>query len=583
MENFTLQLIIHELQNRLLPQRLGRIYQLGVTDLALEWQGRDGRYLRLSTDPQRLALYLTRRDVRKESPPPRTDTPFAALLKKYLSGAQVVALDKLGYDRVVRLDFVATQGEDRTTVTSRPAITHSLIIELTGRSANVYLLAGETVLATLRERNDCSEKYSEPAPPADKLDPFDCTEAGLTALLNEYHGDVLKAARARLLGFDLLFARELAWRARDGNLHAGLQSLLGEVFAQPPQPRIYSAMPLTQLQHQPGHSDFSLTLAGVPLWHLADQVQTDFPTLNEAADKYFSLLDDRRRFMFRRQQLASALSTRLKRQRSLVTSLRREEATYQNAEQHQRYGDLLLAGLHQADKTDGGFRVTDYYDPAQPLIEIPAAGRSDAKEAAAHYFKLARKARHGLEVISKRLPSVESEIAALDAALRALNTIISPADLAAMTTRYQSLSASPGKPSVTQPGKKTKDERITGVRRYRSSDGYEILVGRSSSDNDQLTFRIAKSFDLWFHAADYPGSHVVLRNPQRKAVPARAITEAAQLAAKFSHAKNATKVAVHYCERKFVTKPKGFAPGQVRLSSFKTVMVEPQEAGERLM
>lgn len=94
--------------------------------------------------------------------------------------------------------------------------------------------------------------------------------------------------------------------------------------------------------------------------------------------------------------------------------------------------------------------------------------------------------------------------------------------------------------------------------------------------------RIAKSYDIWFHAADYPGSHVVLRNPQRKEVPARAIAEAAQLAAKFSQAKGGPKVAVNYCEKKFVSKPKGFAPGQVRLSSFKTILVEPAEAGERI-
>jgi predicted ribosome quality control (RQC) complex YloA/Tae2 family protein len=75
----------------------------------------------------------------------------------------------------------------------------------------------------------------------------------------------------------------------------------------------------------------------------------------------------------------------------------------------------------------------------------------------------------------------------------------------------------------------------------------------------------------------------VLRNPQRKQVPPRAITEAAQLAAKFSQAQASPKVAVNYCERKFVTKMKGFAPGEVRLSSFKTVMVEPGEAGERIV
>src|SRR5262249_42113103 len=124
---------------------------------------------------------------------------------------------------------------------------------------------------------------------------------------------------------------------------------------------------------------------------------------------------------------------------------------------------------------------------------------------------------------------------------------------------------SPRQTKLSQPAGKTREGKIPGVRRYRSSDGYEILVGRADRDNDYLTFRVAKSLDLWFHAADYPGSHVVLRNPQRKPVPPRAITEAAQLAAKFSQARASDRVAVNYCERKFVSKMKGFAPGQVRL------------------
>jgi predicted ribosome quality control (RQC) complex YloA/Tae2 family protein len=131
--------------------------------------------------------------------------------------------------------------------------------------------------------------------------------------------------------------------------------------------------------------------------------------------------------------------------------------------------------------------------------------------------------------------------------------------------------------------KAKKQETPSGVRRYRSSDGFEILVGRTDRDNDNLTTKIARSSDLWFHAADYPGSHVVLRNPQRKPVAPGSIRQAAELAAKFSQAKNDAKVAVNYCERKFVSKPKGFPPGQVRLSSFKTILVEPQESAERIL
>src|SRR6267378_5178331 len=123
---------------------------------------------------------------------------------------------------------------------------------------------------------------------------------------------------------------------------------------------------------------------------------------------------------------------------------------------------------------------------------------------------------------------------------------------------------------------------IPGMRRYLSSDGYEVLVGRSARDNDQLTFRVARPNDLWLHAGDYPGSHVIVRNSSRSEIPHRTIIEAAQLAAKFSQASKDAKVTIHYTRRKFLSKPKGAAPGLVRMSSFKAITVEPGENIERM-
>jgi predicted ribosome quality control (RQC) complex YloA/Tae2 family protein len=272
--------------------------------------------------------------------------------------------------------------------------------------------------------------------------------------------------------------------------------------------------------------------------------------------------------------------SRLRQRRELLNQLTRDLDKFSNGELHQRYGELLLANLRQAVKTGGGFMVTDFYDEAQSLIEIPSTGIPTPQEAAEHYFKLARKARRGYEKVSARLPQVDNEIAQLEKHLAELDA---DADAEALNSLAAQLNLPAPEKKPSQPGKPAKkEEKIPGVRRYRSSDGYEILVGRAGADNDHLTFRVAKSYDLWFHAADYPGSHVVLRNPQRKSVPPRAITEAAQLAAKFSQARTLPRAAVNYCERKYVTKMKGFAPGQVRLSSFKTVMVEPAEVGERL-
>jgi len=574
MENFTLHAMVTELETLLTGQRLGKVCQLGLTDLALDFRLRDGRWLVISTDPQRLALYLTTRTVRELEAAARSDTPFAALTKKYLGSARLIALDKLGYDRVVRFSFAAEDESGRE-------VTRALVVELTGRAANVFLLDQDRTLAALREREGQPESYREPEPPAEKVDPLLCTPARLAEIVAAHGGDLAEAARRHLIGFGPLYARELAARAEQAGAYPALRSLLEDLFTEPPQPSLYSSAPLDELRNEIGRADFAVTLSPIALAHLPGQIVTSFAAINEAADAYFTLLDERRSFLADRQRLESSLTARLKKQRSLISNLKREREGFAQGETYQRYGELLLANLHQASKTERGFLVTDFYHEAQPTIEIPSADKPTPQEAAEHYFKLARKARHGLQTIAARLPEIEREMAQLAGQLAQLSTITQREPLAALRAQAPLDQRQKLRPAAS--GKKAKQEHLSGVRRYRSSDGYEMLVGRSDRDNDALTFRLAKSYDLWFHAADYPGSHVVLRNPQRRAVPPRAVTEAAQLAAKFSQARSDSRVAVNYCERKFVTKPKGFAPGQVRLSSFKTVLVEPREAGERMI
>jgi predicted ribosome quality control (RQC) complex YloA/Tae2 family protein len=112
-------------------------------------------------------------------------------------------------------------------------------------------------------------------------------------------------------------------------------------------------------------------------------------------------------------------------------------------------------------------------------------------------------------------------------------------------------------------------------------DGFEILVGKSARDNDELTFRIAEPRDFWLHAAGYAGSHVVVRNPEAlPELPRNVLDQAAELAAWHSKARNARgKVEVHVCRAADVSKPRGFAPGEVQLRRWTSVRVYPREDG----
>jgi len=578
MDNFLLQIIVNEIGLRLGGHRVGGIYQIGATDMAIDFYAPNERWLMISTDPQRLAFYLTARNPKQSGGEPRSDTAFVALARKHLGGSRLATAEKLGYDRVVHLEFNVKDKDGKTT-------RRKLVVALTGRSANVLLTEDSRIIASLRDREEAATQYVDPVPPPDKLDPFLCSAENLDEQIAGAGGDLAEAARRRLIGFSPVYARELAVRARRETPDEALRGLLSDLCESPPKPVIYSppapptapAASMDDLKREIGRDDFDLVLSPIELESLSDWSALRFAGVVEAADAYFALVEERRRFFALKRKLRSHILSRLRQRRDLFNHLARDLDKFSNGELHQRYGELLLANLRQAVKTAGGFQVTDFYDEAQPLIEIPSTGIPTPQEAAEHYFKLARKARRGFEKVSDRLPQVENEIAQLEKQLAELDAGV---DAGAMNALAAQLNLPAPEKKSSQPAKK--EEKIPGVRRYRSSDGYEIMVGRAGADNDHLTFRVAKSYDLWFHAADYPGSHVVLRNPQRKPVPPRAVTEAAQLAAKFSQARTLPRAAVNYCERKYVTKMKGFAPGQVRLSSFKTVMVEPAEAGERL-
>ncbi|CAN91056.1 putative fibronectin-binding protein-like protein A [Sorangium cellulosum So ce56] len=116
-------------------------------------------------------------------------------------------------------------------------------------------------------------------------------------------------------------------------------------------------------------------------------------------------------------------------------------------------------------------------------------------------------------------------------------------------------------------------------RPYRTLtiDGFEVLVGRGDEDNDALTFEIAEPHDLWLHVAGgTPGSHVIVRNPERVEVPREVVERAAAAAAWYSKARSAAKVEVHVCRAADVSKPRGAPAGLVQLARWKSVRVRPE-------
>ena len=294
---------------------------------------------------------------------------------------------------------------------------------------------------------------------------------------------------------------------------------------------------------------------------------------SQAADAYFTSLLEERAFAARASAARTELRKQVAQQQKLLKQLEGDLKSHEDAEQHKRVGDLLLANLTTGRREGNRVELVDYFVDEAATIQIDLDDSITFQEEANRRFGLYSRSKRAVAQIKVRLDAVEDRLRELKLKQASLEREIVNGRLT--VTSVKSV------PPALAGGSTKPLQKIPGTRRYLSSDNFEILVGRTAQNNDQLTFKVAKPNDLWLHAADYGGSHVVVRNSTKKPIPHPTLIEAAQLAAYFSQAKKDPKVDVHYTERKFVSKIKGGKPGLVRLQRFKNITVEPKEAGTR--
>ncbi|HEX8559891.1 MAG TPA: NFACT family protein [Pyrinomonadaceae bacterium] len=520
--------VLEELRPALLGRPWGKIFQLSGATLAVDFRTGDGRYLLLSAEPGRPRLHLIARSVRELERAAQTPSPFALILRKALGGGVLLTLTKDEGERVVRFGFAVPDaaGAERDA---------SLVAQLTGRTSNLFLLgAGGRVVASLRPAR--GEGQAE--------------------------GDVYEPPQRR--------------PAAEGEATTGGATTQGEEKTE--------GGATTQGEARTGGA--AKTKGRPP-----DIPREGFVSLSEALDRHFVRQDAERAFDARAASARARLRQQIASLRKLRDNLARDLAAHGDADEHKRAGDLLLANVGTAVRDGGRVRLTDFYAEDAPTIELEVDENRSLQDEAARRFARYTKAKRAAREISERLEKVGPELAALEARLEELEGAVAARDesaLAALAGEQPRTGARPdaarAKTAARAKGsKKNAVDKGRTLRRYRSSDGYEIVVGRGARENDELTFRVARSYDTWMHAADYPGSHVVVRARSRdEAVPHRTLVEAARLAANFSQARKDGKVAVNYTQRKFVSKPKGAAPGLVYLSSFRTLLVEPAEELERI-
>jgi predicted ribosome quality control (RQC) complex YloA/Tae2 family protein len=234
---------------------------------------------------------------------------------------------------------------------------------------------------------------------------------------------------------------------------------------------------------------------------------------------------------------------------------------------YDRYGELIKANLGAIRKGQTDVTVVDYFDETLPNLTIPLDPTKTSQGNMDDYFRKYRKHLAAERELRPRIEEGQKVLAGLQQEMTAIEQgIWQPPDTPQPKGLERALSRSGGRRNRQEP-------RQGPFRRFISSDGLTIYVGRNARENDELTFGLAKSDDLWLHVRGTPGSHVVVRLEKGSEPPPETIRDAATLALLYSDFKKSGKGDVIYTRRKWVKKAKGQAPGAVIVTQEKSLHV----------
>ena len=545
--------------------------------------------------------------------PPRTRPlpPLAAVAQRTLPGLRLSAVGHQGLDRVVTLQFTPGPAAGPDGAPSPDGLW--LVAELFGRAPNLVLVEpGSRRILELAHRSRpgagrplIPQAEYHPPPAATRPDPRlladrDAIAAALEPLLAAGLSPA-QALRQGLSGLSDLWGREAAARARDGSAAAlaeALLRLLARIETGPLQPHLLA-----------DEAGVPVAALPIPLEHIGKGRQRPLPSLGEAVGRLAAHQAAQLAAASHRSRLRRILVRLESRLRSRRANLVNDSMEFTQADACQRMGEVLVA--RQGDVPRGAAEVR-LPDPAQggaggpeAMLTIALDPSLTAAANAERYFKRARRARRGSVRVTHRLAQTEAELArvhgwaeaaALAEDLRGLEVVLQQMQQVPRLLGAQDRTAlavlvtdtggeptrpTPGAGTARPPARRAERAAPAGLepRRFVSSDGFPILVGRNTEGNDYLTVHLARSQDWWLHVQGRSGSHVVIRVPDRSGnVPRRTLLEAAQLAAYYSQARDDGKVAVDYTLRKYVRKPRKSKPGLVIISQEKTIFVAADKA-----
>ena len=538
-DGFFLHHMTEELRRELLGGRIQKINQPFEQELVLQVRSnRKSHKLLLSAHSVFGRVQLTETTFEN----PAVPNTFIMVMRKYLQGAVIEAIQQVENDRILEVS-VSNKNEIGDSV----AVT--LVIEIMGKHSNIILLdkASGKIIEAIKHVGFSQNSYrtilpgsTYVAPPqTGSLNPFTVDDEKLFEIL---HTEDLEPKRLQQIfqGLGRDTATELSCRLTVDKLKT-----FRAFFASPTQP--------------------SLTEKSFSALLFSDS-KTQMSTLSELLDTFYKDKAERDRVNQQASELIRRVENELEKNRKKLGKQEEELLATENAEEFRQKGELLATFLHQVPNDQDQVELDNYYTGEKIIIALDKA--LTPNQNAQRYFKRYQKLKEAVKHLTSLIEETRNTILYLES----VETALAQASLTEIAEIREELIQT----GFIRRRQREKIQKRQKPEKYLATDGQTIiLVGRNNLQNDELTFKMAKKDELWFHAKDIPGSHVVITGNLQPSDEVK--TDAAELAAYFSKARLSNLVQVDMIEAKKLNKPTGGKPGFVTYTGQKTLRVTPDE------
>ncbi len=571
-----LMAVTAELQEAVVGGKIDKIYQPARDEVVLAIRGSKGNVkLLLTANPSHPRIQLTALNRENPAVPPM----FCMLLRKHLTNARILSLTQPPMERVVDLKLEALDE-----LGSR--VERHLILEAMNRRANLILLGDEGRILDCLRRVDAEMSIRRQVlpglfyhlPPAqEKVNLLELEEEALRTLIEampeeaELSGWLLDTFN----GLSPLICRELAYQAGgavDVRLHQLGENSREKLFRflQGEFDRIRRGEFHPWLISDGGKpKDFTYR----PIGQYGDAMEVaPGESFSALLDQFYARRETSERVRQLGQDMIKTLTNARDRTARKLNNQRKELAGTRDREQLRRMGDIITSNLYRMSRGMKVLEAENYYDPVCQMIRIALDPLLTPQQNAAKYYKDYNKAKNAEHFLTEQIAKGELELDYLESVLQSVRQAEGERDLSEIRSELEE-SGYLRRKQVPK-GKKQPKRAAGKPMEFRSTTGMRISVGRNNTQNDQLTCKMACRSDIWLHTQKLHGSHVILRT-EGETPDNQSLTEAAQLAAYYSQAREGQNVPVDYTPVKYVKKPNGARPGMVIYETYSTAYVTP--------